>query len=190
MTSVAADGKADIIEFSDSRYGFICKDLWGIEHYRNLKDILDKEGVYLVKPELAESLYTRFSWIKPQGIDVRSPWNLYGFSCGDGWFQLLWDMFAEIENEYRNNGNEINLIIGQIKEKFGALRVYIHNALPVVYEIVERYQKISAEFCEGCGISSHIQKRGSYFTTRCDTCYEIRIKMVSEKIRDDNFLDT
>ncbi|BFH61101.1 MULTISPECIES: hypothetical protein [Paenibacillus] len=129
-----------------------------------------------MKLELKEKLFTRFPWSIPDKSDTMSPWTQYTFECGDGWYQILWDMFTEIEEVYKNNGIKIKLTVGQIKQKFGELRVYIHDALPEVNELIVKYQEISVKICEGCGIESSIQRRVHYWTTLCDDCYDKRIE--------------
>jgi hypothetical protein len=129
-----------------------------------------------MKNELQEQVFTRFPWTRPDESDTRSPYTLFQLECGDGWFQLLWDLFTEIESLYQSRDTEIQLTIGQVKQKFGSLEVYIHDALPEAYEIVNRYQTLSETICEGCAIESSIQQRHYYFSTLCDSCYEIKLQ--------------
>ncbi|WP_080833709.1 hypothetical protein [Cohnella massiliensis] len=129
-----------------------------------------------MKQELQEKIFTRFPWTRPDESDTKSPYTLFQLECGDGWFQLLWDLFTEIESLYRSRDTEIQLTIGQVKQKFGSLTVYIHDALPEAYEIVNRYQTLSETICESCAIESSIQQRHYYFSTLCDPCYEKRLQ--------------
>ena len=47
----------------------------------------------------------------------------WGFECGDGWAELLEDMFKEIQNYVvANKVKGFHFV--QIKEKFGGLRAY------------------------------------------------------------------
>lgn len=126
--------------------------------------------------EMQEQIFTRFPWAKPDEALTMSPYTLYKLDCGDGWFQLLWDLFTEIESLYHMKDMDTQFTIGQVKQKFGSLTVYIHDALPEAYEIVNRYQTLSETICEGCAIESSIQQRGYYFSTLCDPCYEKRLQ--------------
>ena len=129
-----------------------------------------------MKNELQEQLFTRFPWTRPDESDTMSNYTRYQLDCGDGWFQLLWDLFTEIESLYQSRDTEIQLTIRQVKQKFGSLTVYIQYGLPEVYEIVNRYQKLSETVCEGCAIESSIQQRNYYFSTLCDPCYKIKLQ--------------
>jgi hypothetical protein len=76
------------------------------------------------------------------------PWTLFGFECEDGWYPLLSDMFTEIEEQFHSKGKEVDLRIGQIKEKFGTLRAYLHGGTLMVQEIIDKYEGLSSGVCE------------------------------------------
>lgn len=126
-----------------------------------------------MKLELQEKIFARFPWTRPDESDSRSPYTLFKLDCGDGWFQLLWDLFNEIELVYRSKNEDVNITIRQVKQKFGSLRVYMYDGLPEVYEIYAKYQKLSETVCEGCSIESSVQRRDYYFSTLCDSCFEV-----------------
>lgn len=122
-----------------------------------------------MKAELQTKLFERFPWIKSvQGSRFAED----GFSCGDGWYQLLYDMFSEIEAAYAKSGIENRLSIGQIKQKLGELRVYIHDAIPEVYDILAEKQKVSTSTCEQCGKEGELRKYIRLYRTLCDECVE------------------
>ena len=55
----------------------------------------------------------------------------FGFECGDGWFQLIYDLSASIEDialQLKNDGfpEERLPAVFQVKEKFGGLRFYVN----------------------------------------------------------------
>ena len=47
--------------------------------------------------------------------------------CGDGWFQLLYDLCQEITNRYEKDNKEVDIEVGQVKEKFGTLCFYYYH---------------------------------------------------------------
>ena len=77
--------------------------------------------------------------------------------CGDGWFEILWDMCLELEKELHHfHATEFKLI--QIKEKFRQLRVY-SNIFSLRTEIIVRNAEDSSKYiCEKCGGSTKISK--------------------------------
>lgn len=122
-----------------------------------------------MKAELQTKLFERFPWIKSVH---GSRFAEDGFSCGDGWYQLLHDMLLEIEVAYAKSGVENKLSIGQIKQKFGELRVYIHDAIPEAYDIISEKQKVSTSICEQCGKEGELRSLIRWYRTLCDECVE------------------
>lgn len=51
--------------------------------------------------------------------DMRETCMCWGFSCGDGWYKLLDELFTKIDQIAPNK-----VTLDQVKEKFGGLRVY------------------------------------------------------------------
>ena len=69
--------------------------------------------------------------------------------CGEGWHDLILELdeeLSQIDPDYR---------IYQVKEKFGALRVYLAPSNPMLQselsKIVEKYERISLLTCEMTG---------------------------------------
>ena len=51
-----------------------------------------------MKPELDEKLAKAFSLLyADRSGDMRSTCMVWGFSCGDGWFDLIWDLSSKLE---------------------------------------------------------------------------------------------
>lgn len=79
----------------------------------------------------------------------------WGFECGDGWFDLVWQLSAEIELAARLEGIPENSdswpAVGVVKYKLGDLRVQF--TAPVsdnIRNLVEKAREISVEICEIC----------------------------------------
>jgi hypothetical protein len=94
-------------------------------------------------------------------------------SCGDGWLQLIWDMFEEIENLYKSKGLQIDLVIEEISEKYAGLRVNICKGIPEVYDIIEKFENQSETTCEKCGADGSIRDLDGWLKTYCDDCYKV-----------------
>ncbi len=80
----------------------------------------------------------------------------WSFECGDGWFNLVWQLSADIESAARLEGISENSdswpAVGVLKFKFGDLRIQF--TAPVsdnIRDLVEKARKISVEICEVCG---------------------------------------
>jgi hypothetical protein len=90
----------------------------------------------------------------------------WGIECGDGWFDILYEMCLEIRDA---NPSE-DFKFTQIKEKFGTLRIYEQGATEEVYNIITKAEDKSASTCEDCG-SKEATTRGKYWvSTLCNSC--------------------
>jgi hypothetical protein len=100
--------------------------------------------------------------------------NYYGnqvsYECGDGWFQLLKDMFDELRDQMEMDGIE-KIHITQIKEKFGSLRVYADFPNEKIDAIIGKYEDKSYHVCEQCGLPSHLRTFRGWVYNMCDPCY-------------------
>ena len=146
--------------------------------------------------------------------DIRQTAMAWGFDCGDGWFDLIWDMSAKLEEEikkevrsdicgYCSCGRLIHEGDGslgkckevfgspegkfgerkccctgfvpyhpracQLKEKFGALRLYMTSQTEAMEAIIREAEERSAITCEVCGQSGKISGRG-WSSCLCDEC--------------------
>ncbi|NLB82138.1 MAG: hypothetical protein GX800_11150 [Clostridiaceae bacterium] len=127
--------------------------------------------------------------------------DLYGaFGCGvgDGWYEVIRGLCRDITEAYTKAGLPVDIIVDQVKEKFGTLRFYYHpeahdpgihafvsvsdgksiRIMPgiselhkEVAEIVQKWEKESSNVCEKCGIAGDLRKDLSWVLTLCDSCY-------------------
>jgi hypothetical protein len=140
-------------------------------------------------------------------VDMRN-YNLYeqfGCCCNDGWYEVLYGLCRDITAAYEKRGLEPDVVPQQIKEKFGTLRFYYslrstgESSLTLdflgtgdslvfspnqseigkeVRDIVNKWQKKSAQVCEFCGAEGQLRKL-LWVKTLCDKCYG------PAKVRDD-----
>lgn len=76
-----------------------------------------------MKKSLEEKLVKKYPNIfRDYGGDMRQTCMAWGFSHGDGWYDLLEDTCSEIERLSKGKG--IQIVALQVKEKFGGLRFY------------------------------------------------------------------
>lgn len=105
----------------------------------------------------------------------------FGFECGDGWYQIIYDMCTEIvkiAKEHNillgpsDNFEELGLYVVQIKEKFGTLRVYTSGTWDAIQEVIDKAEMLSGITCEGCGLEGSRRSR-AWIQTLCEKCHEV-----------------
>lgn len=139
--------------------------------------------------ELEDKFFNRFFFYRPE-LPMSESLMCFGFECGDGWGDLLWDLSEKIEKEiFKSVGSPeaakallsdtvmiFNVV--QVKEKFGTLRFYV-DAYDEITE--ESYKKIrnyiheaeakSAITCEVCGKPGE-RRSGGWIKCLCESCHE------------------
>lgn len=117
-----------------------------------------------MKKELQDKLYEKY----PKTFydyEHEKPYLVWGFECGDGWYNIIEAVATVIENT--DNDHEVRA--AQVKEKFGGLRFYTYGYTPEVEGIIEWAERVSYETCESCGNKGEPRK-GGWIKTLCDEC--------------------
>ena len=99
-----------------------------------------------------------------------------GISQGDGWLDLLEILCRQIQchvdNELKKNEKyEVTKFL-QIKEKYGALRVYVKSDDLYVHGLIRMTEAVSAKTCELCGSPGKLKTSG-WMKVRCENCNEL-----------------
>lgn len=129
-------------------------------------------------------------------------YGAFGLDCNNGWYQLIRDMCAEITAAYEAVGEPVDIVVDQVKEKYGTLRFYYHpKGQPIaihafdslsggpslrvrpgrseiyqkVAEIVDRYEEMSGHVCEICGAPGCLRTDLRWILTLCDEHYQKRV---------------
>lgn len=126
-----------------------------------------------MKKELEEKLVEKYpNLYKEYGGDPRETCMHWGFSHGDGWYDIIDELSAKLE--------PFGVVAAQVKEKFGGLRFYLDypkhlsdEDLQKVREIKNEYESKSYETCESCGEPGK-RRSGGWIRTLCDKCEETR----------------
>jgi len=102
----------------------------------------------------------------------------WGFECGDGWFDLVWQLSAEIELAARLEGIPENSdswpSVGVLKYKLGDLRVQF--TAPVsdnIRDLVEKARDLSVNICELCAAPCNKapeSKQVQWVEPLCESC--------------------
>ena len=125
-----------------------------------------------MSPDKTQELYDRFSELyrgrtKPETESLMR----YGFSCSDGWFDLIAELsqrIADIAKAAGLTGDDYPEAV-QVKEKFGGLRFYIEGATDEICAAITAAEAKSDETCEVCGRPGKKTNSG-WIRTLCDNC--------------------
>lgn len=95
----------------------------------------------------------------------------WGFECGDGWYNILSSLCSNIQShiDWKNKSpNKVKqVVVTQVKEKFGSLRFYYEGGDDYIRGLVSMAESMSAITCENCGNPGSIRGRGWIYTA-CD----------------------
>jgi hypothetical protein len=143
-----------------------------------------------MKQELDAKLCQKYPLIfKDRHADMKSTAMCWGFSCGDGWYNIINMLCANIQShidwshknrEWDIKWNEENpedqrpvreivsqVVAVQVKEKFGTLRFYVDGGDDKIDGMIRMAESMSAVTCEECGSPGKLRGRGWMYTA-CD----------------------
>lgn len=115
----------------------------------------------------------------------------WGFSCGDGWYNIInhlchliqshIDWKQEQKEKYNRGEGCEQVVVDQVKEKFGTLRFYFQGGDDYISGAVAMAESLSAVTCESCG---GVGERGGngWVRTICKPCEEKRNKQIEEEL--------
>ena len=94
----------------------------------------------------------------------------FHFECGNGWYELLDVLCKRIEHwECRGSIPRTDFEFTQIKEKFGALRIYCNYADDLIYGLIDMTEAMSTRICEECGNPGRMMPTHTgWLYTACD----------------------
>jgi len=97
--------------------------------------------------ELQQRFLERWpAWFNTKG-DIGKTLMSSGFCHGDGWFDILWRLFEDLEPVVA--GKHFQVL--QLKEKCGGLRVYVSSTTDEIQRRIESAEQESFRTCEVCG---------------------------------------
>jgi len=98
----------------------------------------------------------------------------FGFENGDGWFWLIHNLCASIQSYVDHTfPRPPQVIIDQVKEKYGTLRVYYHDGDNAIGGMVSFAEWLSGVTCEACGNTNQDtvgRTTKGYYKTCCKNC--------------------
>lgn len=109
-----------------------------------------------------------------QGKDmgIRASLIPFGFECGDGWFDLLWDLSKKLTEliEALPESEREHIYASQVKEKYGELCFYMTTATNEMWDLIEEAEKKSTTICDICGMPGKLREYSGWYSTKCETC--------------------
>lgn len=111
-----------------------------------------------------------------------------GFAVGKGWYPIIERLSSNIQQhiEWANRDGTVveQVVVEQIKEKFGGLRFYYQGGDEQVHGMVRMAEAWAGIACEDCG---GIGKRrsGGWVRTLCDKHEQERNERIEEQARKD-----
>lgn len=130
-----------------------------------------------MKRELDEKLCAAFPTLfRNRHGDMRETAMCWGFDCGDGWFDLLWELCEKLEPlcveaekqltpEMKRFG--YSACASQVKEKYGTLRFYMTMSNDEMDALIRETERKSAKTCEICGKPGKRKNEGGWISTAC-----------------------
>ncbi|MDX8389477.1 MAG: hypothetical protein R8M38_03210 [Mariprofundaceae bacterium] len=120
----------------------------------------------------SDKLYADF----PQIFNKRNALSMpLGFECGEGWFKLIYMLCHDLMRFSKESGIKPPRA-EQIKEKFGALRVYMSGYNETMYERIEQACEVSLSICEVCGEEGRRYDDRPWYQTLCEKHAEEQVR--------------
>jgi len=103
--------------------------------------------------------------------DIRTSLMVFGFSCDDGWFELIYNLCRDIKPHYDKlpYRQKEDFFIIQVKEKYGGLSFYTsHLISKEVSDLIDKAEYASYHICEICGKEGSLSVRSGWYKTLCE----------------------
>lgn len=118
--------------------------------------------------------------------------NKYGgFAVGAGWYPIIEALCANIQShiDWKNREAEVvpQVVVEQIKEKFGGLRFYYQGGDEQVHGMVRMAETWAANCCEECCAPGK-RRNGGWIRTLCDL-HEVQHQAKQEQYAKTNGLE-
>lgn len=128
-----------------------------------------------MSPELEQALVKKYPELfADYGVVPSQSPMAFGFECGDGWFDLLDVLCAQLAALPPVSDDDeggLSLRAMQVKEKYGTLRFHVGPATDEALALIDFAEALSARICETCGNKGRMRGTG-WLKTLCDPCAE------------------
>lgn len=133
----------------------------------------------------------------------------WGFSCGDGWFDLIDTLCANIQSYVDGKARrrefllknpeqamreaeilQVDIVVpevphveaAQVKEKFGGLRFYVDGGDDYIKGLISMAESMSFHICEDCGNKGSAAS-GGWIKTLCGSCHDKRYEGTDRSLK-------
>ena len=133
-----------------------------------------------MKQELDEYLCKTFpKMFSERHLPMQETAMCWGFECGDGWFNIINQLCQNIQHhiDWKNRSEELvaQVVVSQVKEKFGSLRFYYSGGDDAIDGMVRMAESMSGVTCETCGDVGTSTSEG-WIKVLCETHHKERAK--------------
>ena len=110
-----------------------------------------------------------------------------GFACNPGWWPMLESLCQVMQDHIdQSKGQCPQIIVEQIKEKFGTLRFYYSGGDDFISGAVFLAESLSSHMCEECGAPGK-RISGGWIQTLCEFHTAEREALRAEEMRKNGF---
>jgi hypothetical protein len=96
-----------------------------------------------------------------------------GIACGSGWWPMIEKLCGVIQSHIdHSKGKCPQVVVDQVKEKFGGLRFYINEGSDEIFKKINSSENKSYEICETCGEKGNMRTDIGWYRTLCNKHYE------------------
>jgi hypothetical protein len=140
-----------------------------------MKWILHTEKPKKTTKQVEQQIIRKYAYMFPKQDTSKPGWSpiVFGFEVGNGWAELLENIFNVIGALDTNK----TLIIDQIKEKFGTLRFYYSHigtiddkTADLISWVVRCGENESGYTCERCGAPAKVESVNHWLSCMCKSC--------------------
>lgn len=119
-----------------------------------------------------------------QEEDSRCALRLFGVECGDGWFDLVYDLSRKITEHMAAPPEAGDCRVLQVKQKFGALRFNVEGEDEAIRAMIDKAEERSQSICEVTGRPGQPCRRRMKNWTRT-LCPEAAAELGYEPVQED-----
>lgn len=114
--------------------------------------------VIILSPERETILCNRYPDLLPDPLIVNSrEFSIWGFECGDGWFDLI-DCALAMASAHCQIHECEPVVIHEVKEKYGTLSIIHSGGDAFVDGAINLAVALSPRICEVCGDRAPVRK--------------------------------
>lgn len=136
-----------------------------------------------MKEELEKKLYEKHPKIfRQKNFPMNQTCMCWGFSCGDGWYDLIDALCHAIQNRIDSRVQFSKIVkkqdcepisqleAVQVKEKYGGLRFYEQGGDEYTNGLIAMAEYLSYYICEECGSTKDVTQTKGWIKTLCKHC--------------------